>query len=184
MKLTKEFYTYKKTPQVAKDLLWKLLVFENNWVKMSGIINETEAYTQDDHASHSHRSKITKRTKIMFERFGYIYVYFIYGKYFCFNIVTENIWYWSAVLIRSIIPVDWIEEMKKNRWKNTLKWLTDGPSKLCMAFWFTKSHYGIDTLDPISPIYIEDIWNKITYYKATPRIWISKWNDMLWRFVY
>ncbi len=74
---------------------------------------ETEAYGySDDPASHAFKN-ITNRNKAMFGDIGKIYVYFIYGNHYCFNIVSKNNESKAgAVLIRSIQPLEGINLMR------------------------------------------------------------------------
>lgn len=70
MKLKKSFFQNKNSVDLARDLLWKLIVIKtNNWI-ISWIINETETYREDDEASHSFAWKKTKRNEIMFKEYG------------------------------------------------------------------------------------------------------------------
>jgi DNA-3-methyladenine glycosylase len=65
-------------------------------------IVETEAYVgPNDLASHA-RVGAKGRAKIMYEKPGVAYVYFIYGMHYCFNAVTETDGYPGAVLVRAI----------------------------------------------------------------------------------
>jgi len=73
--------------KAARGLLGWELVHHTPAGDIGGIIIETEAYAQEDEASHSFRG-ITKRTAPMFEDAGHIYMYFIYGMHWCLNIVT------------------------------------------------------------------------------------------------
>src|SRR3989338_5518148 len=90
----------KPTIWVAKNLVGKTLVRKYRGKLIKGIITETEAYRGlEDKASHASRGR-TKRTEVMFGESGTIYIYLIYGMYWCLNIVTEKKDYPAAVLIR------------------------------------------------------------------------------------
>ncbi len=113
---------------------------------LSGIIVETEAYHGDhDPACHAF-GRITERNKILYGPPGHIYVYFIYGNYFCFNITTEKKGVGAAVLIRGVEPIEGTDIMQHFRGEKVKPHdLTNGPSKFCMAFDIDKSING----DPI-----------------------------------
>ncbi|EKE28326.1 MAG: hypothetical protein ACD_3C00076G0001 [uncultured bacterium (gcode 4)] len=182
MILNADFFE-RDTLVVWKELLWKELNYINgDWIRFSWIINEVEVYRWlDDEASHAYIWK-TQRNKIMFETFWHVYVYFIYWMYNCMNFTTEHIWEAWAVLIRSAIPVRWIEKMMENRKTSNLKTLTNWPWKLCQAFWINKESYW-KKLCLENDIYIEDIWYVIkTPINIWERVWIKKWIDKPWRF--
>ncbi|MFX1398136.1 MAG: DNA-3-methyladenine glycosylase [Promethearchaeota archaeon] len=131
---------------VAKDLLGRYLVRKKKEGNMIGKIIEVEAYIgPNDKACHCYDYKKTEKTKIMYMAPGTLYVYFIYGTYFCLNVVTEREGMPCAVFIRALQPIEGIELMKKNRpiklGKN-YKNLIDGPSKLCKAFDITKEKFN------------------------------------------
>lgn len=162
MKLTREFYT-RNTIIVARDLLGKILVYNDGETIYKGIIVETEAYinTKDDGA---HFNKgLTDRTRIIDEIGGHIYIYTIYGMYLLFNIVTEKKGVHGAVLIRAIEPIEGIQQMYQNRYKRPYNTptnrekinLTNGPAKFVMAYGMTKEIYGVDLVEN-SRIWIED----------------------------
>ena len=132
-KLPREFYD-RKTITVARDLLGKLLVHVSGGVERVGKIVEVEAYLgPHDLAAHSSKG-LTPRTRIMFGPPGHAYVYFIYGMYFCMNVVTEREGHASAVLLRAVEPV-----------KN-LEGRTCGPGLLCKAMKIDKRLNGHDLL--------------------------------------
>jgi len=185
-KLKRNFYT-RDLLIVAKDLLGKILVKNDNDKFLSGRIVEVEAYDGlIDKAAHTYSGK-TKRNEIMFNKGGYFYVYFTYGVHFCCNIVTGKKDHGTAVLIRAIEPVNNIDIMIKNRFGRKLlnekeKFnLTSGPGKLCQAFGINKSHYGIDLTG--DKIYLINA-NKINEDSIviTKRIGIKKSINLPWRF--
>ena len=132
-KLPRAFYD-RDTIVVAKELLGKFLIHKSGGIERMGRIVETEAYLgPHDLAAHSARG-LTERTKVMFGPPGHAYVYFIYGMYFCMNVVTEREGHASAVLLRAIEPV-----------KN-LEGRTCGPGLLCRAMKIDKQLNGHDLL--------------------------------------
>ena len=179
--LPREFYS-RDTVTVAKNILGKKIVRVIGKKKITGIITETEAYRHtDDPASHAFR-KITKRNKIMFGEVGRSYVYFTYGMHYCFNVVAKHPRISAgAVLIRAIEPEIGIEIMLKNRKKDNLKNLTDGPGKLTQALKITKKHYGVD-LTKNEVLYIAEGITESIKITASPRIGIKDAKEKLWNF--
>jgi DNA-3-methyladenine glycosylase len=151
------------TLQVAQNLLGKRLIFQG----FSGIITETEAYHQNnDPACHAYRGK-TLRNAPMFMEGGHSYIYFIYGMYYCLNIVTEPGGIAAAVLIRGV--------------KADTGLYLNGPGKLCRHLGLNKAHNTIDLVTS-DQFYVMD--DKITPdFITTPRIGIRQGTDKLWRFV-
>lgn len=137
----------------------KLLGYELARNTPGGIIRvkivETEAYNQDDPASHSYRG-ITKRTAPMFEAGGHLYVYFTYGMHYCLNLVVGEQGRGEAVLIRAAEPVEGIEIMKKFRKVSNDLLLTSGPARLTQALGIISTELSgklisKDTLDLLPP---------------------------------
>ncbi len=132
-KLPRSFYD-RDTVEVARDLLGKHLVHRVADAERIGRIVEVEAYLgPHDLAAHSSKG-LTERTKIMFGPPGHAYVYFIYGMYYCMNVVTEREGHASAVLLRALQPV-----------KN-LEGRSQGPGLLCRAMDIDKRLNGHDLL--------------------------------------
>ncbi len=158
MLLSKKFFE-KKARITAKELIGKII--EYNGIK--GIITETEAYENDEA---SHAFKKTKRSELMYDTYGNIYVYMIYGFYHCLNITCDKNGP-GAVLIRKIKPLNDIDE-------NEL----DGPGKLCRALNITKEINGTKINDKVK---IYDSNYKFKINKGS-RIGIRKANNLQWRF--
>lgn len=178
----RKFYL-RDTVTVSKDLLGKLIIRKINHKTLIAKISETEAYRgSDDPASHSYL-KITNRNKVMFDIGGKVYVYFIYGNYNCFNIVTEKKGTGSAVLIRAAEPLEGIEEMKSLRGKiKNIYELANGPGKLCKALNIDKTLYGKDVTEE-GEIFISYPQRKEKFdIVSTKRIGISKGADLPFRF--
>ena len=100
--LERNFYI-RDTLDVARDLLGKYLVREHEGELLAGRITETEAYIGAiDKACHAYGGRKTERTKTLYMQEGTAYVYFIYGMYFCMNVITEPEGTASAVLLRGV----------------------------------------------------------------------------------
>ena len=144
-RLTRDYFS-RDTVLAGKDLLGKYLVRKTAKGIMIGKIIEIEAYLgPKDKACHCYNFKKTEKTKIMYMKPGTLYVYYIYGTYFCLNVITEPEDFPCAIFIRKLYPIDGIKFMKDNRnvkvGKN-YKNLVDGPSKLCMAMNITKDKFN------------------------------------------
>lgn len=86
--------------RVAPDLLGKVLVKREKEKKIEMIITEVEAYDgENDKACHAYKGR-TSRTEVMYGSAGVWYVYLVYGMHYMLNVVTGEIDYPSAVLIR------------------------------------------------------------------------------------
>ncbi len=159
------------TVEVARELLGKI-IFVNG---VSGRIVETEAYKRDS-ASHAYTK--TERSRLMFETYGHVYVYLIYGMYYCLNFTTEkdNA---GAVLIRAVEPLSGIEEMKRRRKCEKIVNLCSGPGKLCQAFDIGVRCNG----QPLGKdIKVSDDDYTVHSIRATARIGITEGKELPWRF--
>lgn len=184
MPFPQSFYT-RPTLTVAQDILGQYLVYDSPQGTLIGEINEVESYIgEDDPACHASRGR-TPRTNIMYSHGGFAYIYFIYGMYYCLNVVTEAVDCPAAILIRGVIPIQGQEIMRKNRNTKSLisdNHLTNGPGKLCKAFGLTKAQNGLNLIT--SKLRIEPSNKQITTYDTTARIGISAGQDKLWRYSY
>ncbi len=173
--LSQEFFQ-KYAVSLAQDLLGCVLVHETMEGTTSGIIVETEAYSQEDAASHSYRGE-TERTKAMFGPAGHAYIYFTYGMHYCFNIVSGEVGHGQGVLLRALGPVAGIEIMQRRRNRETD--LCNGPAKLVQAMGITKADYGKPLFD--SNLYVINR-TEVPNISAGPRIGITQAVDVPWRF--
>jgi DNA-3-methyladenine glycosylase len=150
------------------------------WVKL--MIVETEAYHQDDPASHSFKG-ITPRTVPMFEKGGRLYVYFTYGMHYCVNIVVGQEGVGEAVLLRAAQPLEGINIMQTNRKINEIKRLANGPGKLAQALGINDTSLSGKTLNK-SSILLEPPTRKVQSDQivASPRVGIKRAIDVPWRF--
>lgn len=186
MKLPREFYTRTNVLTVAQELLGKLLVVPTAGGKrLAGMIVEAEAYRgPQDRAAHSYGGRRTKRTETMYGIGGTAYVFFVYGMYYQFNVVTSVADSPHAVLIRAVEPVEGIELMRKRRRGQPDHNLTNGPGKLCIALGIDRRVDGVDLLG--NKVWIEDA-KKIPRagIASGPRVGIDyaqEWKDKPWRF--
>jgi DNA-3-methyladenine glycosylase len=109
------------TLQVARELIGKVMVRRLPQGLRRFRIVEVEAYCgEQDLACHASKGR-TQRTAVMFGPAGRLYVYLIYGMYYCLNIVTAEEGMGEAVLIRALEPLSGTSQN------------TRGPGRLCRA---------------------------------------------------
>ena len=100
MKLNYDFF-HRPCPQVARELVGKVLVRRIGGQEYRLRITETECYCgESDTACHASRGR-TRRTEVMYAPAGTIYVYLCYGVHWMLNIVTGEENEPEAVLIRA-----------------------------------------------------------------------------------
>lgn len=170
-KLAREFYS-RNTLVVARQLLGMHLVHDEGPLRRVGRIVETEAYLgPDDLAAHSSKGRTT-RTEVMFGAGGHAYVYFIYGFWNCFNVVTRTEGVPQAVLIRALEPVLNVEDK------------TWGPGLLCRAMGIDRTLNGADLTGP-------RLWIGMPSQRKKPRVvsatrigvdYAGDWAQRPWRF--
>ena len=135
------------TLRVARALLGKTLVHDGPEGRTAGRIVEVEAYRGPaDRAAHSSGGRRTPRNEVMYGPPGYAYVYFIYGMYFCMNVVCQPAGVPEAVLLRALEPLEGVELMRRRRelaegpeWR-----LCRGPGALCRALGIGRAENGAD----------------------------------------
>jgi len=184
MKLAESFYIRRNVTTIARQLLGKILVTKINNQVTSGMIVETEAYSERERGSHAFKG-VTERNKVMFERGGIAYVYLCYGVHEMFNVVTNNAHKAEAILIRALEPIDGIETMLKRMNTSSSLRITSGPGKLTKALGIDRKLNGEKLTK--DKIWIEDRGIKIASAKivSSPRIGIDYAGEdalLPWRF--
>lgn len=171
--------------------------------KLVARIVETEAYDQDDPASHAFGGP-SERNAAMFGPAGHLYVYVSYGMHHCCNVVCGPEGFGSGCLVRAVEPLEGVEVMRKLREagragkahtgragkeqaerarKHPLKLrdLTNGPGKVCAALGIDKELYGHDlTVEPLVLDFAPLLPGEII--GSSPRVGISKNIDAPKRF--
>ena len=163
--------------------------------KLVARIVETEAYDQDDPASHAFGGP-SDRNAAMFGPAGHLYVYVSYGMHHCCNVVCGPEGFGSGCLVRAVEPLESVEVMRELREagragkeqaerarKHPLKLrdLTNGPGKVCAALGIDKELYGHElTVEPLvlefAPLLPGETIGR------SPRVGISKNIDAQKRF--
>jgi DNA-3-methyladenine glycosylase len=148
VKLPRAFYTGADVVGLARRLLGaRLVVPARDGRRVAGIIVETEAYRgPEDRASHAYGGRRTRRTETMYARGGTAYVYFVYGMYHQFNVVTGLADVPHAVLVRALEPTEGLDLMRRRRGGGADQTLTSGPGKLCLALGIDRRLDGADLL--------------------------------------
>lgn len=163
---------------MAVDLLNKVLVRAGR----AGRIVETEAYGgDDDPASHAFRGR-TVRNATMFGPPGRLYVYRSYGVHWCANAVVAEEGCGQAVLLRALIPLRGLDEMRAARTAaRTDRDLCRGPGRLTQALGVTGTDDGANLAtgdrgivildDATPPPPIPGIGRRIGLTRAVDRPW-------------
>lgn len=189
---------------VARALLGKLLVVSVGPTPgngpVGGIIVETEAYTQDDPASHSFGGP-RGRNVVMFGRPGRAYVYTSYGVHACLNAVCGADGTGEAVLIRALRPLFGVatqwqrryaepapEELAKleqsaqpARPPRRVREIAAGPGRLTQALGITTADNGASLQGPRLVIMEAEAVPE-RQVRRSARIGISKAKERPWRF--
>ncbi|KKU77475.1 MAG: hypothetical protein UY03_C0015G0056 [Parcubacteria group bacterium GW2011_GWA2_47_64] len=154
---------------VGRELMGKYLVRVIDGREVALPITEVEVYDGfEDRASHAFRGR-TQRNQVMFGDAGYLYVYFVYGRYWMLNIVVGKKDYPAAILIRGAGDIA-------------------GPGKLSRFLSIDKRLNGKLAL-PASGLWFEDRGKRVLgrHIKRAPRIGVSYagplWSKKLYRFV-
>lgn len=171
--------------------------------KLVARIVETEAYDQDDPASHAFGGP-SERNAAMFGPAGHLYVYVSYGMHHCCNVVCGPEGFGSGCLVRALEPLEGVEVMRELREagragkaltgragkeqpqrsrKHPLKLrdLTNGPGKVCAALGIDKALYEHDlTVEPLVLDFAPLLPGEMI--GSSPRVGISKNVDAPRRF--
>jgi len=170
-RLPREFYA-RDTRVVARELLGKLVLSQDGPTLRTVRIVETEAYHgPDDAASHARRGA-TPRTRIMFGAAGHAYIYLIYGVWNCLNLVTGEIGFPSAVLVRA-------GELEGGDPRAAA-----GPGKLCRALGVDRKQNGEDLVLGTRLWLAEDGFEPGRVARG-PRVnvdYAGRWAEKPWRF--
>ncbi len=192
--MSADFYQQHDTLTLSQLLLGCELVHDSADGRTAGVIVETEAYLWGDPACHAYRRE-TKRNAAMFGPPGNLYVYLIYGMYYCVNIVGGPVGQGEAVLIRGLEPTEGLDLMEMRRRLNpkTLqpqlkpakkplaeKDLCNGPGKLVQALGIRPEHnhaaLSHGTIYVTPPVFTD--FEMVT----TTRIGITQGIDLPYRF--
>lgn len=185
---------------VAQTLLGCLLVREfADGTRAVARIVETEAYDQDDPASHCHRGR-TERNRAMFGPADHAYVYSIYGVHHCLNVTAGPEGYGAGALVRAAEPVEGVAIMARNRGMDAgnitdnrvdtqnpvemraMRDIANGPAKLCQALGIDMALYGHDLSQPPLQVVAAPLHPGETI-GVTPRIGIRRNAEALRRFI-
>ena len=173
--------------RAATALLGALLVRDDP-TAASGVvlarIVETEAYREDEAASHSHRGR-TARTEPMFRRPGTAYVYRSYGVHWCCNVAAEADGLGSAVLLRAAVVLDGSAAVAARRpTARHPEQLLRGPGNLAAGLDIDgPRHDRGDLVAGVAGVRLaQDDWRpQPTRVVCGPRVGVSAASELPWR---
>lgn len=156
--------------RIAPALLGSFLVRRVRGRMIAAMITDVEVYDGvKDRASHAHCGK-TPRNAPMFGPGGEWYVYFVYGMHWMVNIVTGDVGYPAAILIRGVDGIS-------------------GPARVAKHFLVTGTMSGKPATQR-SGLWIEDRGIKIPtdHIRTSPRIGVAyagaTWAKKPYRFFF
>lgn len=155
-RLGEDFYNGSDVLLLARKLIGMKLVSNPGGKMSGGIITETEAYAgESDRASHAFGGRRTRRTETMYLKGGHAYIYLCYGIHSLFNVVTGQEGLPHAILIRGIVPVEGLANMRERIGREPdLVRDGAGPGKVTRLMGLNCSYDGVD-LTNNSLIWIE-----------------------------
>jgi DNA-3-methyladenine glycosylase len=173
-------------PDAAVALLGALLVRdEPDGTRTVVRVVETEAYRQDDPASHSFVGR-TARTAPMFGPAGTSYVYRSYGIHWCCNVTVEDEGVGAAVLLRAAVALTNRDHLHLRRSSaRHHRDLLRGPGRLAAALDLDgPRHTGGDLIEGVGGLRLgADGWRPTPQMVASgPRTGIRLAVDVPWRF--
>jgi DNA-3-methyladenine glycosylase len=131
------------TIALARFLVGKVLVRDQDGVRTSGRIVETEAYPVGDAAGHAFIG-MTAANRSLFLGPGHAYIYFIYGTHYMCNVSAEPQGIGAGVLLRALQPLEGVSLMQQRRGTMRLTELAKGPGRLATAMAIDRRCDGID----------------------------------------
>ena len=178
-KLPRSFYN-RPTLDVARDLLGKTICYRTVRRRLAGRIVEVEAYIgEDDPACHAAPGP-TRRNRVMYGKPGFSYIYFIYGMYHCFNIVTEREGFPAAVLLRAAEPLEGLDVMAEKSPRSRPTMILSGPGKFCRSLGLTGRQSGVDLTGSL--LYLRENSLPVGDIVVTRRVGINRGVDLPYRF--
>jgi DNA-3-methyladenine glycosylase len=172
-------------PQAAQELLGALLVRDLDGAEVIARVVETEAYRQDDPASHTYGRR-TPRVEPMFAVPGTGYVYRSYGVHWCLNVSVERAGVGAAVLLRAALVLGGRDAVRERRPAvSTDRDLLRGPGNLCRGLAIdAPTHDGRDLIAGEAGLRLAtDGWRAAPGdVVAGPRVGVSRASEVPWRF--
>lgn len=178
--LQREFF--RRDPDlVAPELVGKLVVSTVDGDRVVARITETEAYRDDDPASHTHRGPTT-RNAVMFGDPGHLYVYLSYGMHHCANAVSHVDGRSGGVLMRAASIVDGLGTARERRGHpRSDHQLGRGPGCLAQALGLTLANGGTDLCTGPGPVQVFSDGAR-PHVSRGPRVGVRLAADVPWRF--